>query len=63
MGDVKDVASILANPLWDNALMKAILSCVSMNCFSFWKPSRGATSWMYSFLRVALGSFMAVLFR
>src|SRR3546814_1598648 len=47
----------------DTLFPYATLFRSSINCFSFWKPSRGATSWMYSlfFVFVMCFSLCAVL--
>ena len=46
LGEVKEVTSILARPVWDRRSIRAILSSVGMKEASIWKPSRVATSWI-----------------
>src|SRR5664279_5192620 len=48
LGDVKEVASILASPQRLSASIRAIFAAVGMNRASIWNPSRGPTSWMNS---------------
>jgi hypothetical protein len=47
-GETNDVTSIFASPVFDNASINRILSAVGTKRSSLWKPSRTATSWMWS---------------